>query len=140
MNKIISHSQNAHQTWKILCWSVLLAILFQSIFITNAQAFSLQTSSIYTLCNHVNTQHDHNGINCKQHCASAIDHYTQHYLVATNSSLKVDHNNDVLAYFNPQPERLFHHRFSNKNYKDISFISPPPDPHAIYLSTSRLRI
>jgi len=138
VNKIKTATQEIHQTWKHLCWMTLLAVLFQSVFITGANAFSAQTSSIYTSCNHLNEMH-HSKIQCLQHCASATDHYTQHYLSDTPaSSTHVDSYNPVIIYHNAlenmQTERL--------NNRPLLF---EPQPYyashaAVYLITSRLRI
>ncbi len=138
MNKMSSTSQNISRAWKNLCWMVLLGILFQSVFVSSAEALSLQTSSIYTVCNHLNTQHDHDGSNCKQHCASAIDHYTQIFLPDTHG-VQADHVTTVLAYFNPQPSALN----AQRSAQSASF-STPISPHHknlhVYLKTARLRI
>jgi len=138
VNKTTTTSQGINRAWKNLCWMVLLGILFQSVFISSAEALSLQTSSIYTVCNHLNGQHDHDGSSCKQHCASAIDHYTQNFLLDAHG-IQADHITTVLAYFNSQPSTLNVQRSA----QSPSFLTPISPHHKnlhVYLKTARLRI
>jgi len=138
VNKTKTATLKMNQAWKNLCWMTLLAVLFQSVFITGANAFSIQTSSIYTRCNHLNEIH-HDKVQCLQHCASATDHYTQYYLSDTPApSTHVDSNNPVIIYHNTL-ENIQTVRLSDRTrlFKPQQYYA---SDSAIYLTTSRLRI
>ncbi len=129
----------ANQTWRNLCWATLLAVLFQAVFITGASAFSMQTPSIYTQCNHLESTHHSDKTQCLQHCASATDNYTQHYLNdSPASSVHADQHNPVVIYFNAL-ENIHITPLAGNQFL-FSFQTQDAGHSPIYQTTARLRI
>ena len=127
-----------HHAWKNLCWLTLFTVLFQAIFITGASAFSMQTPSIYTQCNHLESTHHNSKAQCMQHCATATEHYTQHYLSDSHGSIQVDHYSPAVIYINV-PDNI-HTARPISGHNLLSCLTYIPEGSPVYQSTARLRI